>query len=88
MSRDERTTPRALQLRSLILAIWGAIARCKGEGEPSRRAPVTLLLAHAIELYLKAFLRLRGLGIEVNFRIPSAFLAYTFLAHTREMSSG
>lgn len=29
-----------------------------------RDAPVTLLLAHAIELYLKAFLRLRGLGIE------------------------
>ena len=27
-------------------------------------APVTLLLAHAIELYLKAFLRLRGLGID------------------------
>jgi hypothetical protein len=27
-------------------------------------APVTLLLAHAIELYLKAFLRLRGVGIE------------------------
>ena len=27
-------------------------------------APVTLLLAHAIELYLKAFLRLRALGIE------------------------
>jgi hypothetical protein len=27
-------------------------------------APVTLLLAHAIELHLKAFLRLRGLGIE------------------------
>jgi hypothetical protein len=26
-------------------------------------APVTLLLAHAIELYLKAFLRLRGLGV-------------------------
>ena len=25
---------------------------------------VTLLLAHAIELYLKAFLRLRGLGID------------------------
>jgi hypothetical protein len=27
-------------------------------------APVTLLLAHAVELYLKAFLRLRGVGIE------------------------
>ena len=27
-------------------------------------APVTLLLAHAIELYLKAFLRLRGVGID------------------------
>ena len=27
-------------------------------------APVTLLLAHAFELYLKAFLRLRGLGVK------------------------
>ena len=27
-------------------------------------APVTLLLAHAIELYLKAFVLLRGLGID------------------------
>jgi hypothetical protein len=27
-------------------------------------APVTSLLAQAIELYLKAFLRLRGVGIE------------------------
>lgn len=27
-------------------------------------APVTLLLAHAIELYIKAFLRLQGLSVE------------------------
>ena len=61
MSEDDRTTP--LGLFSLILGIWRAIARCKGEGDPSD-APVTLLLAHAIELYLKAFLRLRGVGID------------------------
>ena len=36
-----------------------------GGGERRRpNNPLTLLLAHAIELYLKAFLRLRGVGIE------------------------
>jgi len=64
MSDDDRTTP--LGLFNYARSYWQSAvllhhARAKVT-HPD--APVTLLLAHAIELYLKAFLRLRGVGIE------------------------
>src|SRR5689334_4304067 len=64
MSDDDRTTP--LGLFNYARSYWQSAvllhhARVKVT-HPD--APVTLLLAHAIELYLKAFLRLRGVGIE------------------------
>jgi len=64
MSDDDRTTP--LGRFNYVRTYWQSAvllhhARAKVT-HPD--APVTLLLAHAIELYLKAFLRLRGVGIE------------------------
>ena len=64
MSDDDRTTP--LGRFNYARSYWQSAvllhhARAKVT-HPD--APVTLLLAHAIELYLKAFLRLRGVGIE------------------------
>src|SRR4029453_13348262 len=50
-------------------------------------APVTLLLAHAIELYLKAFLRLRGVGIgEVRTTFGHDFKSLVDEASSRGLS--
>jgi hypothetical protein len=64
MSDDDRTTP--LGLFNYARSYWqsGVLLHDARAQVSHRDAPVTLLLAHAIELYLKAFLRLRGLGIE------------------------
>jgi hypothetical protein len=62
MNDDDRSTP--LGLFNYARSYWQSAvllhhARAKVT-HPD--APVTLLLAHAIELYLKVFLRLRGVG--------------------------
>jgi hypothetical protein len=64
MSDDDRTTP--LGLFNYARSYWqsGVLLRDAQATVTHPDAPVTLLLAHAIELYLKAFLRLRGVGIE------------------------
>jgi hypothetical protein len=64
MSDDNRTTP--LGLFNYARSYWqsGVLLHDARAQVSHRDAPVTLLLAHAIELYLKAFLRLRGLGVE------------------------
>ena len=64
MSDDDRTTP--LGLFNYARSYWqsGVLLHDSRAKVTHPDAPVTLLLAHAIELYLKAFLRLRGLGIE------------------------
>lgn len=61
---DDRTTP--LGLFNYARSYWqsGVLLHDARAQVSHPDAPVTLLLAHAIELYLKAFLRLRGLGIE------------------------
>ncbi len=62
MSDDERTTP--LGLFNYARSYWqsGVMLHHAKPKVSHPDAAVTLLLAHAIELYLKAFLRLRGLG--------------------------
>jgi hypothetical protein len=64
MSDDDRTTP--LGLFNYARSYWqsGVLLHGARAKVTHPDAPVTLLLAHAIELYLKAFLRLRGVGIE------------------------
>jgi HEPN domain-containing protein len=64
MSDDDRTTP--LGLFNYARSYWqsGVLLHEARAKVTHPDAPVTLLLAHAIELYLKAFLRLRGVGIE------------------------
>ena len=64
MSDDDRTTP--LGLFNYARSYWqsGVLLHDAQATVTHPDAPVTLLLAHAIELYLKAFLRLRGVGIE------------------------
>ena len=64
MSDDDRTTP--LGLFNYARSYWQSGVRLHdGRAKVTHPdAPVSLLLAHAIELYLKAFLRLRGLGID------------------------
>jgi HEPN domain-containing protein len=64
MSDDDRTTP--LGLFNYARSYWqsGVLLHDARAKVTHPDAPVTLLLAHAIELYLKAFLRLRGVGIE------------------------
>jgi HEPN domain-containing protein len=61
---DDRTTP--LGLFSYARSYWksGVLLHNARAKVSHPDAPVTLLLAHAIELYLKAFLRLRGIGTE------------------------
>ena len=63
MRQDERTT--ALGLFNYARSYWqsGVLLHHAKAKVSHPDAPVTLLLAHAIELYLKAFLRLRGLGV-------------------------
>jgi hypothetical protein len=63
MNDDDRTTP--LGLFNYARSYWqSGVLLHKNKPEVSHPdAPVTLLLAHAIELYLKAFLRQRGLGV-------------------------
>ena len=64
MSDEDRTTP--LGLFNYARSYWQSGVRLhEARAKVTHpHAPVTLLLAHAIELYLKAFLRLRGLGID------------------------
>ena len=64
MSDDDRTMP--LGLFNYARSYWQSGVRLHdGRAKVTHPdAPVSLLLAHAIELYLKAFLRLRGLGID------------------------
>lgn len=64
MNDDQRTTPRGLF--SYARSYWqsGVLLHDARAKVTHPDAPVTLLLAHAIELYLKAFLRLRGVGID------------------------
>jgi HEPN domain-containing protein len=64
MSDDDRTTP--LGLFNYARSYWqsGVLLHDARAKVTHPDAPVTLLLAHAIELYLKAFLRLRGVGID------------------------
>jgi hypothetical protein len=64
MSDDDRTTP--LGLFNYARSYWqsGVLLHDASANVTHPDAPVTLLLAHAIELYLKAFLRLRGVGTE------------------------
>ena len=60
MSDDDRSTP--LGLFNYARSYWqsGVLLHHARAKTTHPDAPVTLLLAHAIELYLKAFLRLRG----------------------------
>jgi hypothetical protein len=62
MSNDDRTTP--FGLFNYARSYWqsGVLLHKNRPHVSHPDAPVTLLLAHAIELYLKSFLRLRGLG--------------------------
>jgi HEPN domain-containing protein len=64
MRDDDRTTP--LGLFNYARSYWqsGVLLHDARAKVTHPDAPVTLLLAHAIELYLKAFLRLRGVGID------------------------
>jgi hypothetical protein len=64
MSDDDRTTPLGLFNYARSYCQSGVLLRDARAKVTHPDAPVTLLLAHAIELYLKAFLRLRGVGIE------------------------
>ena len=89
MSDDDRTTP--LGRFNYARTSWQSAvllhhARAKVT-HPD--APVTLLLAHAIELYLKAFLRLRGVGIEeVRTTFGHDFKKLVDEASTRGLSLG
>ena len=89
MSDDDRTTP--LGLFNYARSYWQSAvllhhARAKVT-HPD--APVTLLLAHAIELYLKAFLRLRAVGIEeVRTTFGHDFKKLVDEASTRGLSLG
>jgi HEPN domain-containing protein len=89
MSDDDRTTP--LGRFNYARTYWQSAvllhhARAKVT-HPD--APVTLLLAHAIELYLKAFLRLRGVGIEeVRTTFGHDFKKLVDEASTRGLSLG
>lgn len=64
MSDDGRTTP--LGLFNYARSYWqsGVLLHHAGAKVSHPDAPVTLLMAHAIELYLKAFLRARGLSAQ------------------------
>jgi len=64
MSDDDRTTP--LGLFNYARSYWqsGVLLHDARAKVTHPDAPITLLLAHAIELHLKAYLRLRGLVIE------------------------
>ena len=64
MSDDGRTTP--LGLFNYGRSYWqsGVLLHHAGAKVSHPDAPVTLLMAHAIELYLKAFLRVRGLSAQ------------------------
>ena len=63
-AKNDRTTP--LGLFNYARSYWqsGVKLHAAKVKVSHPDAPITLLLAHAIELYLKSFLRLRGVGVE------------------------
>jgi hypothetical protein len=72
---DTRTTP--LGLFHYARSYWRSGVMLNGAkvSVTHPAAPVTMLLAHAIELYLKAFLRLRGLTVK---RLASQKFGHNF----------
>ena len=62
MSDDDRTTP--LGLFNFARSYWQSGVLLHDANAKVTHPDDTLLLAHAIELYLKAFLRLCGVGTE------------------------
>ena len=64
MSDRDRTTP--LGLFNYARSYWQSAVYLHRPKVKVRHpdAPITLLLAHAIELYMKSFLRLQGLGVK------------------------
>jgi HEPN domain-containing protein len=62
-SENERSTP--LGLFNFARSYWQSAVLLHSAKAPVSHphAPVTLLLAHSIELYLKAFLGVKGIGI-------------------------
>jgi len=64
MNDKDRTSP--LGLFDYARSYWqaGVLLHRAGAKISHPDAPVTLLMAHAIELYLKAFLRMNGLSTE------------------------
>jgi hypothetical protein len=83
MSEDDRTTP--LGLFNYARSYWqsGVLLHHTRPKVTHPDAPVTLLLAHAIELYLKSFIRLRGVGTE---EVKSSF-GHDFKKLVEEASS-
>ena len=64
ISDDDRTNP--VGLFNFARSYWQSAVRLHHTKVRVTHpdAPVTLLLAHAFELYLKSFLRLQGLGVK------------------------
>lgn len=64
MDQDDRTT--SLGLFNFARSYWqsGVLLHYAKAPVTHPDAPVTLLLAHSIELYLKAFLRAKGIGVK------------------------
>ena len=67
-SRDDRTTPEGLF--NTARSYWHSGARLSTADlkVTHPHAPVTFLLCHAVELYLKAYLRLSGLSVGQLFK--------------------
>jgi hypothetical protein len=70
MKEDDRTTP--LGLFDYARSYWqsGVLLHHVKSDVSNPDAPVSLLFAHAMELYLKAFLRLKGVSVQ---RVKSGF---------------
>jgi hypothetical protein len=83
MTDDDRTGP--LGLFNYARSYWqsGMLLHHARAKVTHPDAPVTLLLAHAIELYLKSFIRLRGVGTE---EVKSSF-GHDFKKLVEEASS-
>jgi hypothetical protein len=64
ISDDDRTTP--FGLFNYARSYWQSAVHLHHATVKVTHpdAPITLLLAHAVELYIKAFLRLKGLGVK------------------------
>ena len=84
MSSNDRTTPIGLFLFAYAYAEAAEVLRNADTNAGHRDAPIRYLFTHAVELYLKAYLRAKGLTIDELRRRPYSHDTKSLLEKSEE----